>query len=129
MANSNQWPLDQRIRRQLDADAQHGEPVHRGHRDADVRFGPGQLGVPRPRAVERGQLVAEPLHVGGVENRSAGGDDRAGLRALRGHVQPVAVPAVVGIGELTAVDEELEVSQLDGGRLGGGSGRLRHGAS
>ncbi len=83
----------------------------------------------RPRAVERGQLVAEPLHVGGVENRSAGGDDRAGLRALRGHVQPVAVPAVVGIGELTAVDEELEVSQLDGGRLGGGSGRLRHGAS
>ena len=73
-----------------------------------------------------GQLVAEALQVGGLGNRPAGGDDGAGLRALRGHVQPVAVPAIVGVRELTAVDRELEVPQLDRGRLDGCANGLRH---
>ena len=76
--------------------------------------------------VDGGQLVAEALQVGGVEDRPARGDDRAGLRALRGDVQPVAVPAIVHVGELAAVDPDLEASELDRRRLDGCAGWLRH---
>ena len=90
---------------------------------------PLQLRLARQGSVERGQLVAEALQVGGVEDRPAGGDDRAGLRALRGHVQPVAVPAIVHVGELAAVDPDLEASELDRRRLDGCAGWLRHASS
>ena len=114
--------LGQRIRRQLDADAQVAAPVARRDPHADVRLGAAQLGLARRGSVERGQLVAEALQVGGVEDRPAGGDDRAGLRALRGHVQPVAVPAIVRVGELPAVDPDLEAPELDRRRLDGCAG-------
>ena len=121
--------LDLRVGRQLDADAQPAEPVARGHR-ARGRSARRRAARRAPDRVPRSvvQLVAEPLQVGRFEDRSAGRDDRPGLRALRGDVQPVAVPAILGVRELTAVDGELEVSQLDGGRLTGCAGGLRHGA-
>ena len=94
-------------------------------------FGSAPLSSAWPDAcrLDGDQFVAEALHVGGIEDRSAGGDDRAGLRALRGHVQPVAVPAIVRVGELTAVDPDLEASELDRRRLDGCAGWLRHASS
>jgi hypothetical protein len=115
-------PLGLRIRRQLDADAQVAEGAVRP--DPTRMFGSAPLssawpdGVPwiatswsRKRCRSAASRIGPPA-----------ADDRAGLRALGGDVQPVAVPAIVHVGKLAAVDPDLEASELDRRRLDGCAG-------